>query len=262
MIAVQFDMDVSNLTRILVEKRAIELEPYYVGNIQHPEEAIQSLDEFFRYNIKDCDSYYHSVTIPFNVGRYGTDNQKSSIININHFGSASEKSYILYTEGGKNDPTIVRYFLKKPISLHFVKDHLFDGIISLRVLTIGGKESNLLTSKEYVGNGMYCRETYQSSENSASRIIKTRVYNIDDLLGKETSATGELMLDPKPIDKDPWFLTYNFIDIVVEGTEEGRYIIKYNGKPIEISGNSIYSAYYDFMVKIGIFEQPPIGYKK
>lgn len=265
--------DLSYVVRQLIENDCIDLResPTYF-RVEDAVRAFDFLDEFLKYNVEDLESYELTSNIYLDATQYYVKGEPRNtylycshpIIQICQFASCFGKSkYNMYTDGY---PGELHYLLKNGIR---VEDAVkTEGVLSILVKPTGiNGISTLQIEKDYVNNGLFIEETYNDSFSCPS--IDFMIYDLNKALarGEKHPFTGieakdiEIMPFPYKRDKNgvmggrkPWFLTQRDIaacGVIMYDVDKNEYHLHYreNGNTHDgkLTGESLYSVYYNFM---------------
>jgi len=223
------------------------------------------IDKYLKHNVVNLGSYEFGSPIFID----GTANkvegsyydEQRPIIRLCPFNSLLSNSlFNLYTYG---NPGEIHYQLTKPLSYNELAESNL-GVVSLDIFPFGNSD-DLSANKCYIKNGLYCQERCNLSPARAKReSVEAGVY---DLSGAINRNAGSRFLEepvypyPNARQKTPWFIEHadRIFSIKVYIGKDDRFMAEYYDNDgyhyEEIPGETLYGAYYDFMMKKGFFDE-------
>ncbi len=230
--------ELSSFTKEVVRTNSIDFTQYdqLLSEIMS---KIKYFDDYFKCNIPNIDDYGTSSLV------YLQSSVNHHPVRSHVFGRITEDStYILYAAGF---PGEMHVSLKKSLELReaFQKNQ---GIISIRVFPPFEGRDKLVFNKNFVGNGICCREIFEVGNDSKSRVINTNFYDVNSIInGIDTSRCIMKMM--------AWESAIEPGNYSIICMNEGIGIYPTGSHYEVIEGDSLYSAYYNFMVRNGYFDE-------
>ncbi len=276
--------DFSNLVREIIENDCINLNE--VSGYYWLTDGIlffESLDKYLKCNVEDLETYEFSTKIFLDGEKYDKDKNPTNayyyynhpVIPISYFNSYIYNPYNVFTDGYPGD---LHFVLKKSVR---VIDALNDDIgticIHVKPSEFDG-ERGFVIEKESIKNGMFIEERYQ--ENSYSGSVSFHVYDLKKALDRKAIdpfkgvPAEDTLINPFPAKRDrdgimgarkPWFIGRN--DLVFSGLvhkirdskENKQFGVEYYEGNVRFNenliGDSLYSAYLDFMIEKGYLDK-------
>ena len=216
---------------------------YAVGEY---EQLISSFDEYLNYNVNGFEN--------FNFGSKLIDTGFNKITVPAYFVESidTENPYILWIIGNMGE---INYTLKNAINM---KEAILNnqGIISFSI-RIG---NSIIFKKKYANDEVLCKEEYVPDE-----IIRVDIFDSNQIINTTTDKVFEnCKLEPQSSFKFSryWEEILLLRRIFVRKIESNKYEVyttdcdsRPESKEI-IEGESLYSAYYDYMIQNGYFKLP------
>jgi hypothetical protein len=247
---------------------------------------IKSLDEFLKLNIPDIDFYnYKSSTFTLRTDKEIEHDCNGNIydefIPISYYTSLWESMpYIFYSEGTLENTRLsnIKCVLKKNMTLKQANEEDI-GVIMLNINPADiGDLDQLKIEKIAVYNGKLFHEKYIVRPGTNQRSVHTYVYDLNYILSRKTSVNGrdayytsnyifvpgnkeEIRL-PQFIDKKENILDH--VTVVEEYQKPGVYkLYGYGDRSTTIiDGDSLYDAYYKYMMEQGYYINNSLPIKK
>jgi len=202
-------------------------------------QPVKDLNEYLNFNTDGFDE--------FTMEKKSIDLQSGDIkYPIYQYESSDELvPYTLFVSG---QPGEIHYVFKDNIDLDFCVDH------NIGVLSFGMKTGNNLTfRKNYVNEKGFFIEDY-----IPGKYVFTEVHDINLL---SAFHNGTNVVKPQSAFQSQDFFTTRFLSLLIFVSQKGPNLYEVDirdcdGRPIqtvEYKGDSLYSAYYHFMVDMGYF---------
>ena len=262
------NVDLSNVVREMILNDCVSATGYY--NVKDAIRMVGCLDEYLKHNIANLDSYEfgNHIFLGTNLGEnsffYDGHRRMTKLSIFNSLDS--NNPFNLYTDGY---PGAIHYKLKKPATYKELAESNL-GVVSLDIIPYNILQGYFSANKCYMKNGLYCEETYVNGKFStykSDREICAYVYDLNAAINRN-ACNSRLECPVYPYsnetqnDLDPWLIRYEnpifSVNVLVKPKAKVRFIAHYKdetGRHIEeITGETIYSAYYDFMMKKGFFD--------
>lgn len=277
------DENISYFIKELINNDCIDFNVGYYW-VEDVVKTFNYLDDYLKHNIDNLESYEFASQLYLDARKYSPGNypenanyyHNHSVIKVCTFNSYFiENPYHIYTDGY---PGEIHYVLKDSIRVEDAVNNDI-GILCIHAKPNGEKaDGTLKIEKDSIENGLFIEETYR--EDWFSGVIYATVYDIKKAIDRKyinpfdgTKVEGALF-NPYPIKREkegiigarkPWFVGKD--DCIFSVTayyhktnnfKPGEYMVEYYddlGRHNEtIYGDSLYSAYYNFMIEKGCFK--------
>lgn len=234
---------------------------------------IKDLDRYLKLNIPDLDSY------GFTTDGFIIQNNKyvpvSFYTSMNFSEMDNYELYTFFTKGRDDESTnatincVLKDSLNIGISIGEANEHNV-GLVAMNIIPVINSRDNAMdATKIYISDGKLCRENYYADRDRHG--VVATVYSLDYILTRPTPVyrfesesyyAGNLLITPST--DLPSFITdkNNIIDVIkVYEDKKEPGVIKVSHEvnnqacshPIE--GESLYDAYYKFMIEQGYFKE-------
>ena len=273
--------DLSFVVRQIVENDAFDISHRYYW-VKNAVKAFTYLDEYLKYNVPDLETFELSSVFYLDGEKYNEGERflntlsyyyfNTPCIKVCRFESFLERNpYQLYTDGYPGD---LHYLLKKPITVQEAVDSNI-GVLSFNANPAGGRGDDLVIEKDMILDGLFIEEDYKAGWTG--QVVNVTIHDLRGALERKEASwvdgdkAENHVIAPLPMkrkkygtldSKRPWVLeekdiiagltVYNDYDI------PNVYNIYYRDKngthEEKVPGTSVYSVYYDFMVKKGYFK--------
>ena len=294
------DPSLSYVVRQILENDCIQLERshYWVSDADN---AFKYLDEYLKYNIPDLESYELKNKFYLNGKKYNSGEEYKGTYQYFYWNEPEIKvcsfesvygntPYNMYTDGY---PGEFHYVLKEPMKCGDILNNDV-GILSIHVNPCAEDDDTMIIEKDYAKDGLFIEEDYKTGWRYKAGSIRAKIYDFKTALGRgekdpfEGIKAEDVVIAPVPMErkryglmdsKKPWFIGEDdllFTVSVVQSRKDRdnphKFTVEYwdsndyVGVPFglhneEIEGESIYDAYYKFMVKKGFFRDKANEYE-
>lgn len=293
------DSSISYLVRQMISNDCFQLEHNFYW-VKSATDVFRYLDEYFNYNIPDTDFYELKSKFYLNGEKYNTSDDFKGTYSYYYYNTPQIKvcsfesvygntPYNMYTDGF---PGEFHYVLKEPVKCKDLVDNDI-GVLSIHANPCSGTyRETLKIEKDYSRDGLFIEEDYTMGPRE--NVITAKVYDLKAALERERinpfdgSKAEDTVIAPLSMgrkreglidSKKPWFLRDDdlLFQITVrkplkEASDSHKFKIDYRiandpeQVPFgvhteEIEGESIYSAYYKYMVEKGFFKENPLEYE-